>query len=181
MSLTSREIRLMGARLIVPRSTATNAYDLLMDVAAVIEEEPRRYNQEDWLVRVEPSEVYEGKVESGPSCGTVGCRAGWIVELAGAWDKDADKDPIVTWFGGGVAGAARRILGVNWGRSPGEEYAREMQFDMAITRLFDGAALSGRDLRIGTPEYAAAGAAGVREFAETWKERLLATAVATNR
>jgi len=177
MSLTSRKIELQGAVLIVPRSNATNVYDLLMDVARAIEEEPRRYNQEDWHARVAPCEVYEATTESGPSCGTVACRAGWIVELAGHWDSD--PDPAIVWWGGGIAGAARQILGVTWGGLTDEEREEDAAFGRDVADLFDGSALCDLDnqVAIGTPEYAAAGAAGVREFAEKWKERLLATPV----
>jgi hypothetical protein len=73
----------------IPRSNATNAYDLLSDVAKVMLAEPKRVNMARWIERVTPSRAArEGEewekdiIPSGaPDCGTVGCIAGWILLL----------------------------------------------------------------------------------------------------
>ena len=59
----------------IPRSKATNAYDLLSEIQDLIRTEPKRYNQNIWLRRVKRGEAKR------PACGTVGCVAGWVVAL----------------------------------------------------------------------------------------------------
>lgn len=63
----------------IKRSKATNAADLLLDVAEAILEEPMRYNQKVALMTGGPGE--SGAGGTYPDCGTIGCRAGWIVVL----------------------------------------------------------------------------------------------------
>lgn len=55
------------------------AYDLLALVCQHILDEPRRYYQEAWIVRHKAS--IKAAMGSVPSCGTMACRAGWIVGL----------------------------------------------------------------------------------------------------
>ena len=59
---------------VIPKSFATNAYDLLTDIRTLIVEEPKRYNQSSWL-----KQHVTGP--GAPACGTIGCVAGWIKQL----------------------------------------------------------------------------------------------------
>lgn len=82
----------------IPCSSATNAYDLLEDVKAVIKADPKRYNQEIWVSSINPSVLsatnrdgysvvdtiedddlasYQ-EADRMPECGTVACVAGWV-------------------------------------------------------------------------------------------------------
>lgn len=60
----------------IPQSDATNVFDLLQDVKATILEEPKRVRMTCYQRTVPPA-------ENGPSCGTVGCFAGWCLMLSG--------------------------------------------------------------------------------------------------
>ena len=134
----------------IRRSKATNAYDLLDDVCKVIAEEPKRYDQNRWGVtgwrarRIYPAEEL-------PACGTVGCRAGWIVALT---DGRQGLDRAVRRFD--VRDTAIRILGVK----PSD-----------VRRLFDASSVR-NELCQGTPEYAAAGVRGLRRFMRKHRARL---------
>ena len=60
----------------LPRSKAKTAWGLLQDVKRAIQEEPKRANMQVITQEHLPE-------EGGPSCGTVGCFAGWVSILAG--------------------------------------------------------------------------------------------------
>lgn len=61
---------------LLPRlSQATNAYDLLNDVIAAIEAEPKRMDMSTWISK--EGEDYTKTKSYGPQCGTVACIAGW--------------------------------------------------------------------------------------------------------
>ena len=66
--------------LTVTKPRVKNAYELLEKVCEVIKEEPRRYDQTTWGIsgKQETKRHYEN---TAPACGTVACRAGWIVFL----------------------------------------------------------------------------------------------------
>lgn len=72
-----------------PTSGATNAYQLLGDVCAAVEEEPKRLWMSNWLLRGkdEIESAISGSFNDrpvpteAPSCGTMGCVAGWVVAL----------------------------------------------------------------------------------------------------
>lgn len=59
-----------------------SAYDLLERVCEVILEEPKRYDQGNWLF--DCKKQWDG--QDGPACGTVGCVAGWIGAMVGGRD-----------------------------------------------------------------------------------------------
>lgn len=82
----------------VPRSDATNVYDLLQDVKQAILEEPRRANMNYFglevgnnqsLMWIGPDDTYH-KLQA-PSCGTIGCFAGWVQMLSGVCADDATR------------------------------------------------------------------------------------------
>jgi hypothetical protein len=89
----------------IPVSTATNAYDLLTEIRALIREEPKRYNQFIWHARVTPLAriIYHGRESTAPACGTIGCVAGWVVTLK--------EGPDVAYPA--VPDRARQILGLS--------------------------------------------------------------------
>lgn len=61
----------------IPRLTKkTTAYELLNTVCKLITDEPKRYYQGWWISR--QSGFCKSKVSEFPSCGTVGCVAGWV-------------------------------------------------------------------------------------------------------
>jgi len=62
---------------LIPRSTATNAYDLMADVVKVIRDEPKRMDMSTFT-RLKMKFVPKAR---RPACGTIGCVAGWMVML----------------------------------------------------------------------------------------------------
>ena len=77
----------------LPRSKAKNAYELLDEVAKVITEEPKRYDQTTFVGgprrygnRRDP-EFHANK----PACGTTGCFAGWISILKTGKMDDSER------------------------------------------------------------------------------------------
>lgn len=83
---------------VVPRSTATNLYDLLNDVCRVVTDEPKRVympdvvrafrNKKDAQVRIHSDHSLTTVIKDGPACGTVGCIAGWMKVLTRTDDKE---------------------------------------------------------------------------------------------
>lgn len=61
----------------LPRSKATNAYDLLDEIKQLILEEPRNYDQTLWM------RYFRNDSRQAPPCGTVACVAGWTCALKG--------------------------------------------------------------------------------------------------
>lgn len=89
----------------LPKSKATNAYDLLSDVRKAILNEPLRYNQASWLT-VAPSAAAARRNDM-PTCGTVGCVAGWVVALT------SDRARLAKLAASdNVGDVAARILGI---------------------------------------------------------------------
>jgi len=165
----------------------TNAYEMCMQAADLIEASPIAYNQETWLDRVDEffdvDELEAFRMELrdkgdhrkilGPmdqaadernECGTVGCRAGWMATRV---------------YSGKIAGFAvfNLVLGIL--RDHASSHSCESLFLDDLDDLFSGNALkrANQPLELGTSEYAAEGASGIREFATKWKDRLLATPI----
>lgn len=65
----------------MPATSATNAYDLLERVAQIVEEQPLRYHQGEWLVNRRYMNPENVSSDTTPECGTIGCVAGWIAAL----------------------------------------------------------------------------------------------------
>jgi hypothetical protein len=85
------------AKSAMPVSKAKTAYGLLSEIRKLILEEPRRYDQSDFL---SIGEVAERRYDYVPACGTVGCVAGWVCALKGSsdlreWDVIAKADEIL--------------------------------------------------------------------------------------
>lgn len=67
-----------------PRTRAKTPIAILKAVVKAIRAEPRRYDQGDWLDVWKPGDdVRRGwpKPATMPTCGTVGCVAGWVATL----------------------------------------------------------------------------------------------------
>jgi|SRR5579862_4089390 len=138
------------------RTRATNAYDLLKEVRALILEEPKRYNQATILDHLEEYKPNPGITLYGqpaeefiPACKTIGCRAGWVTEL--------------------TAPNPKRIIDA-------VEYARKQLgiTEQQANTLFHGGAAGETYGRWGTPEYARKGARGITVFMAHHKAQLLA-------
>jgi hypothetical protein len=67
----------------LPKSAATNAYDLLSDVSALALEEPKRMRMEVPLVCASNRAAFGISIDALPACGTVGCIGGWTAVLRG--------------------------------------------------------------------------------------------------
>lgn len=127
---------------LVPKLTRpTTAYALLSKICALITDEPRRYNQDKWILRREDcstkSVFVRGQTVRFPRCGTVACVAGWVESLTGNSD-------------------ASRVLGIDASAS-----ADLFRYDAL-------AVLTGQYLdelpAFGSPEYAALGVRHIRAF-----------------
>lgn len=165
-----------------PYSNATNAFDLCMDVAKAIREEPMRFSQDNWYTEDSDfiRQVLRGE-GPGPACGTMACRAGWMVILA--------RTPSAYIQAIQIQDTAFRLLGVKDAQASYDDYDHEESdeertFRWDVRELFDGEACTIRDDQrmrvgpaIGTPEYAEMGAKGVEEFARKWEARLRAKAI----
>jgi hypothetical protein len=137
----------------LPKTRAKNAYELLKEIRTIILAQPKRYAQTEILIHGRPGSVFSTHTWRDliiPPCGTVGCRAGWIVELTRA--------------GGtanvGIIDRAAQILGFGTAREIGE--------------FFAGSAAEGEP---GTREHARSGAKGITAFMKEHKARLLATRI----
>lgn len=151
----------------VARSTKSErkprtAFDLCEMVAQHIEEEPRRYNQGTWMKRLSPRDF---KLAFGvaPPCGTMACRAGWLVHLHDGPSVDAAI--VNTGFHSMFTPTrANQILGMD---------------EKDTSDLFNGSAVrSYTDAigkpRFGTKAYAREGAVGLRRFMREHAARLKA-------
>lgn len=63
---------------LIPHSTATNSYGLLMDVISAIDDEPNRFDWSDWFRDVDEHGAFGGVGIEAPTCGTQACLSGWI-------------------------------------------------------------------------------------------------------
>lgn len=142
------------------RTTATNAYDLLTDVANVVECKPGNYYQGAW--KAEADRVFEEVPKN--ACGTTCCVAGFIDELVSKkpikvnsdFDEKEEIMPI-----------AKKILGLS---------------DLDAWVLFDEDAVHNQWMKeggdyddcpqAGTPEYSALGARHIRRFRDKHKAQL---------
>jgi hypothetical protein len=141
----------------LPKSRAKTAYGLLSEIRRIILQDPRRYDQETTLRRIEARSLWY--YDDAPPCGTVGCVAGWTVALK---PKDAVQavDP-PGWSP--VLRQAKAILGL----TTGEAYV-----------LFSGDAAGVRDpSAAGRRRHARAGAAHIARFQKAHAKHLKATRV----
>lgn len=173
---------------LIPKSAATNAYELLEEIERLIGEEPRRYDQTMW--KVNPAHVKHAIV---PACETICCIAGWVETLKSPTPiapKDVTYGDWLMGKFGNVAEFARQTLGLS---------------TLQAKELFDASAAGGRsdkwelveedaDLDVDgfpernveddgdvTPEslreHAIRGIAHIRAFREKYADQLKAKAV----
>lgn len=139
----------------MPKSKAKTAYGLLSEIRKLILEEPKRYNQTDWLTRgADRIEALYGK-DAAPSCGTVGCVAGWVTALKG------DPDDSTAW----PHVVADRVLGLS-------------EFGINQLELFRGSAAGDRGHTPGARKaHARRGAAHIARFQKKYAKQLKAKRV----
>lgn len=144
----------MSAKL--PKSKAKTAYELLSEVCVLIMNEPLRYDQQRFIARKGGKGGADDSVSRAwPSCGTVGCVAGWVATLK---TDDAFSYNM-------TAGIACNILGIDYDQS---------------NELFNGAALRKDPKRQPKPQtvaHARAGVAHIRKFQKKYRAQLLRTKV----
>lgn len=132
------------------------AYELLERVCEHILEEPRRYYQEFWAVR--DKQKIADVMGSVPSCGTMACRAGWIVALNDGLNSRvmrADHDTFSP-----IEDRANQILGLGSGDTG---------------RVFSACAVRGASYggpKHGTARYAREGVKGLRKFMREYEAHL---------
>lgn len=173
----------------LPVSHATNALELLEEVIKLIEEEPLRYDQSDWLKRYTEFYDYPGMAPTDvPACGTIGCIAGWVATLT-------RHIPV---YPSDSAGHAQVVLGLTKGQryelfdggAVGRQYIREHPEALeTLNEEGDDWTMGdvdsyGLDIPYpdeapeqGTPEYVALGVRHIRRFIEANREQLAAHAV----
>ncbi len=146
-----------------PTLTATNAYQLLDEVAAAIISEPRRLDMRHWVT--EARRLLKLSPKNVPECGTVACAAGWICALV---NPSMVANAAVTGDEDGVVARAREILGSN------DKYD---DFSCALGDLFQPAGNDLVGLRVGSKNYALAVVRRIRQLQHDYRDRLLDTPV----
>lgn len=130
----------------LPKSKATTAYELLDEIKAVIKAEPKRYNQIDTLtpMREDYPNITQAKRDyhTVPTCGTVGCVAGWVIAL---------REPGAL-FESAVVDRAANILGL-----------------MRTSYLFNGSAAAGAPQ---SRAHAESGVEHITHFQERYEDNL---------
>lgn len=143
----------------IPQSVAKDAYELLGEVKKVIVDEPKRYCQDFYLRTLSHDLKFVDNLgrkkqlrAEFPSCGTIGCVAGWVVTL-----KQAD-------LSGGISEAAASLLGIGISQR---------------SELFHGSAIYKLDKKAnpGTVKYARLGARHIERFRQKYKAQLKAKSV----
>jgi len=95
-------------RTALPVFSGKTAWDLLDFITWVIQGEPKRYDQGDWMKLVEQGYSSDFVAEQMPSCGTIGCVAGWVDLLVTGRPTIVKVD----LFADDTMTRARRILGL---------------------------------------------------------------------
>lgn len=155
----------------LPRSTATNAYDLLLDVIRVVEEEPRRLlmdivsNKYSWCI---PNDI------ELPPCGTVGCVAGWCAILTGQ-----ERRASAILAAGEALGASPNVdLHDDDIEDAEHTEISDDNFENSLDALFfEEFPDDDEDVAPGSPEYVAHVVARIRFFMAKWETRLRAQVV----
>lgn len=77
-------------KLALPKTRATTSYGYLTAIAKLAEEEPKRINMGLVVIRGFGLDAYleRGAGRQEPSCGTIGCVAGWTLVLAGQVEEN---------------------------------------------------------------------------------------------
>lgn len=129
-----------------PKSKAKNAYELLGEIRKLILENPLRYDQGVYLDHKAKDPIFGPTRKKWPSCGTIGCRAGWVFELTAPEGADPYD----------IFGYAAKILGLT---------------NQQAHSFFSGLAVDGKPQ---TKAHAKHGAEGIAEFMKENKKQLQA-------
>lgn len=147
----------------VPKSKATNAYELLDEIQALILEEPKRVWMDDWVIKgkhkIETTLAYSNAEVTAPACNTVGCIAGWMVSL---------RHP--RQFPSEYAEAALMLLGTSINYEADDELAYN-----ALNLFYGQPPYPFPTAPYGTKAYARAVVNNIKRFKRKWKTRLKAT------
>lgn len=159
----------------LPTSRAKTADGLLAEIQRLILAEPKRYNQDLWVELLPPEKDEFGYVNDTskfPSCGTIGCVAGWCATLKGSprtikrfAEGKLDYDTIYK--------TAQRVLGLS------DPQAEELF--ASSPENFVGLDKNGyRSLiaRPGTKAYARLGYNHIQAFRDKYRAQLRATRLA---
>ena len=92
----------------LPKFVGSTAWDLLDFITWVIQREPKRYDQGDWIQLVEHGYAHGYVKQNMPACGTIGCVAGWVDLLVTGRSTIIDIDR----YADKTQHRARRILGL---------------------------------------------------------------------
>lgn len=131
----------------------TTAYHLLEMVEALALEEPRRVDMGLWYeTLVEPGEEITNQFV--PTCGTVGCIAGWTLHLVGAPVNEAEE------VSDQISDRAANVLGLEY----------DAAHELFHHRPHDEE--TGDELMPGTPEYVANVADHLRQFRNDYEDVL---------
>lgn len=174
---------------LVPFSTATNAYDLLSDVIAAIQSEPRRLDMGQWLCI---ADSYGGDFSHFPACGTIGCVAGWVIFLTRE-HQNTLSDLYRPHIAGDAESFARAVMGQNdeAAAAPMSEYGRALErlfnpniraealeLDVVqrrtVTDWYGDPFVRVTDPEAGTPEHMQCVVLRIKKFQAEWEEHLRA-------
>ncbi len=152
---------------LLPKSKATNSYELLDDVCRAIEEEPKRFSWGDWVEDADRKDP-----ELRPACNTLACVAGWMTLLTGhVTDRGFHVESLaMRMIPPSIRGVADDLFMGRYGKEPRcVVYERDEANDYVtrertLTRLPDET----------QEEYAAMGIASIREFMADHEEPLKA-------
>jgi len=164
---------------VTPRPT--NAYDACLQAADMIEQHHAAYYQggfcaytaqdgdathvfgaSSYLDRLKLQQMLTPDINP---CGTAWCRCGWMALIVLG---QPDERGILTLKHDDVLNWTRMTI---WLFYPAADQEYSFDYIQAVNDLIDGNAVYGHG-DVGTPEYAAAGADGLRVFAEKWKSVL---------
>lgn len=132
------------------RKTTRTAWGLLNQICQLIEQEPLRYNQSDWINLVEDA-GYDSAAHF-PDCGTIGCVAGWVATLV-----DGRKAASLMASNFNIGSRARKLLGLT------RVQAIQLFEGAAMNQLADVFGFDSTPLK-GSSEYAALGVAHIHRF-----------------
>lgn len=154
------------------------AYELLERVCEHIVEEPKRYHQGVWALLGGRIADALGK-EAAPACGTVCCRAGWIVALhdgLNAKPLQAESNGVRTNV---VEERAQSILDLSEDATLDLFDGSALEIEQGLDKFDDDGEYDGPELpRRGTLEYAQLGADGLRKFMTQHESHLKARLLA---
>lgn len=152
---------------LLPTSRAKTAYGLLAAICKLIVAEPKRYNQDYYLIsnNNKPESFLAERWRAAgrmPACGTVGCVAGWAVQLKFP-EQAVGIDRLSN-----TAMTAREMLGLS------SEQGYDLFDHTALGKVAKTEAEIAALVAPGTEAYAALGVKHIRQFMAANKQQLKA-------